>query len=287
MHIHFQFRSFVIKILFITSGKRRKVLSKDTATSFAHTCRGLIALSKYLLQEKGFEYVLLGKFTSDHIEKEFGKLRQGCGGCYFITAQQIMEKVAIYKTKLLLRLDPHSDVFKVREAEHCCEKCGYEMSTEMCFVIDDLPDFEKKLSTDIIESLVHIAGYVIRNDDPSDHDDTYYYYEKHGDYFDKLNRGGLCKPGDTAVQFAIYAYIAFHAVVNHVCRKSLSDIFMVISKLYGFDMEKRHAWILCNIFFNNYCKFSNPRSSKETSQKVLKLSDDKQLIVRPILSQSF
>ena len=125
--------------------------------------------------------MLLGKFTSDHIEKEFGKLRQGCGGCYFITAQQIMEKVAIYKTKLLLRLDPHSDVFKVREAEHSCNKCGYEMPTEICLVIDDLPEFEKKLSTDIISSLVHIAGFVI-------------------------------------------------------------------SKLYEFDMKKRHSMILCNIF---------------------------------------
>ena len=125
-------------------GKRQKVLAKDTANSFAHTCRGLIDLSKYLLNEKGFEYVLLGKFTSDHIEKEFGKLRQGSGGCYFITAQQIVEKVAIYKTKLLLRLDPHSDLFKTVEADHCCSKCGFEMTSDMCSVIDNLPDFEKK-----------------------------------------------------------------------------------------------------------------------------------------------
>lgn len=87
------------------------------------------------------------------------------------------------------------------------------------WITEATPEFEKKLSTDIISSLVHIAGYVMRNDDTSDLDDTYYYHEKHGNYFDKLNRGGLCKPGDNAVQFTIYAYIAFHAVVNHVCRK--------------------------------------------------------------------
>ena len=61
-----------------SKGKRQKELTKDTASAFA--CRGLIELSKYLLENKGFEYVLLGKFTSDHIEKEFGKLRQGSGG---------------------------------------------------------------------------------------------------------------------------------------------------------------------------------------------------------------
>ena len=57
-------------------------------------------------------------FTSDHIEKEFGKLRQGCGGCYFITVQQIMENVAISKTKLLLQLDPTADAFQLPEADH-------------------------------------------------------------------------------------------------------------------------------------------------------------------------
>ena len=35
------------------------------------------------------QYVCIGKFTSDFIEKEFSKLRQGTGGCYFITVQHI------------------------------------------------------------------------------------------------------------------------------------------------------------------------------------------------------
>ena len=45
---------------------------------------------------------MLGIFTTEYLEKEFGKLRQGSGGTYFITVQHIMEKVAIKKTKLLL-----------------------------------------------------------------------------------------------------------------------------------------------------------------------------------------
>ena len=62
-----------------TGKKRNKELSTDTARAFAHTCRGLIEMSKYLIEHK---------------------LRQGSGGCYFITEQQIMEKVAIFKTRL-------------------------------------------------------------------------------------------------------------------------------------------------------------------------------------------
>ena len=74
------------------------------------------------MTHKDYEYVMLGKFTSDHIEKEFGKLRQGSGGTYFITVQQVLEKVAISKTKLMLQLDPNSEVFQSTEAGHHCEK---------------------------------------------------------------------------------------------------------------------------------------------------------------------
>ena len=58
-----------------------------------------------------FSYVMLGNFTSDPIEKEFGKLRQGSGGIYFISVLQVLEKVTIFKPKLLLRYEDF-DVFK-------------------------------------------------------------------------------------------------------------------------------------------------------------------------------
>ena len=47
------------------------------------------------------------------LEKQFGKLQQGCGGTYFITVQQMLEKVGIAKTKLLLNSDLNIDVFSI------------------------------------------------------------------------------------------------------------------------------------------------------------------------------
>lgn len=64
---------------------------------------------------------MLGIFTSDPLGKQFDKLRQGCGGTYFITVQQILEKVEIAKKKLLLNLDMNIDGFSV----HSIGKCGY------------------------------------------------------------------------------------------------------------------------------------------------------------------
>ena len=85
-------------------GKRVQQLSKDTALSIFNTCNGLVNLSKHLLQEKKFDYVCLGSFSTDPLEKAFSKLRQGSGGTYFINVQQVAEKISINHAKLLLSL---------------------------------------------------------------------------------------------------------------------------------------------------------------------------------------
>ena len=45
----------------------------------------------HLLEEKGFEYVLLGLITSDPIEKRFGWYRQLGGANYYLSVRQFLE----------------------------------------------------------------------------------------------------------------------------------------------------------------------------------------------------
>lgn len=63
---------------------------------------------------------MLRLFTSFLLEKQFVKLWQGSIGIYFITVQQILEKVRIEKTKFLLNLDVNIDGFSVDS----CDKFG-------------------------------------------------------------------------------------------------------------------------------------------------------------------
>ena len=84
---------------------------------------------------------MLGIFTTDYLEKEFGKLRQGSGGTYFIIVQQIMEKVAIKKTKLLLNLNIDVSDFNL-ECGHSCASCGFFPTEDMCSIMDKFPEFE-------------------------------------------------------------------------------------------------------------------------------------------------
>ena len=76
------------------------------------TCEGLIELSKELLKS-GHTYVLLGEFTTDYLETSFGSITQGSGGTYFITVQNVIQKLHIEKTRLLLHLK--IDVFELDE----------------------------------------------------------------------------------------------------------------------------------------------------------------------------
>ena len=249
-------------------GKRMKALTKDTANCFAHTCNGLVELATFLLN-LNHEYVLLGIFTSDFIEKDVGKLRQGSGGTYFITVQQITEKVAIKKTKLLLSLDVDVGDFNA-EAGHNYSSCGFMLTEDMCTIMDNLPKFEDRTSEDTKIALIYIAGYIVRKNYI---EDTFKYHQKYGAFVNDLNRGGLTIPGDSACQWSFYCYVMFREVANYTCRKSLCNILMIISEFYGFNLERKHGMIMSNIPFNNHSHLYTPRSSKERKQKIVKLGD--------------
>ena len=82
---------------------------------------------------------MFGLFTSDLIEKQFNKLSQGSGGTYFITVQQILEKVVIRKTKLLLKIGFEIDGLSC----HSCSKCGFLLNESIFEVINILPELQK------------------------------------------------------------------------------------------------------------------------------------------------
>ena len=48
-------------------------------------------MSKYLLENCGFNYVLLGKIQSDMIERRFSRIRQLSGANYYISMRQLQE----------------------------------------------------------------------------------------------------------------------------------------------------------------------------------------------------
>jgi hypothetical protein len=138
-----------------TSSKRIRQLTRDTSNALSHTCRGLIDLSCHLLSS-GNEYVILGWFSSDPIEKCFGKLRQGSGGTYFITAKSVIEKVRIQHAKLVLQLN----IEVGGNDGHDCLLCLKDLDDMEIDIIYNLPNLEDCINIEIFYAIVYIAGYV-------------------------------------------------------------------------------------------------------------------------------
>ena len=157
-----------------------------------------------------------------------------------------------------------------------CDRCGYLLDENACVTFENLEVLEDKIPLETKMSLSHIAGYVTRHDEEEDETEllnvTTFYFKKYGSFTNSLDRGGLKVPTDSACQWTFFAYILFNAVKDQVCRKSLTNLFILISEMHTLNMTRKHAMILSNIFFKNHCVQSTPRSTKEPNQKVLKLS---------------
>ena len=81
-------------------------MSTDTLQAATYTCRGLVGLANYLLDNYGdlVHYILLGKVQSDRIEGRFGHLRKLAGGNYWSSVRQFLEGEAVIRVKSLIWL---------------------------------------------------------------------------------------------------------------------------------------------------------------------------------------
>ena len=78
-------------------------MTKETSLALSQTCQSITGLSKYLMNECGFKYVLFGPIQSDTIEGRFGHIRQLSGANYFISMRQLYESDQKLRTLSLLK----------------------------------------------------------------------------------------------------------------------------------------------------------------------------------------
>ena len=112
-----------------------------------------------------------------------------------------------------------------------------------------MPELESPVPKDTKRCL--LTGYIWCNDSgPSEEkllNETIFYHQKYGQYMDAMDRGGLDIPTGNTCQWLIFCFILFNVVKEKVCRKSFSNLCMMVSEYYDFEMEKRHGIILSNI----------------------------------------
>ena len=160
-------------------------------------------------------YVLLGTFSTDPLEKEFGKQRQGSGGTNFIIVQQIIEKVNLSKASLLLSANVNVDSVNI-ESRHSCFNCSFLLDENSAEIFDGLPELESSVTEDTKMVLVYLPGYITRNDSGSSEgkllNGTNFYHQKYGQYLDVMYTGGLNITTDNTCQWSIFCFILLYTV---------------------------------------------------------------------------
>ena len=134
-----------------------------------------------------------------------------------------------------------------------------------------MPELEKSVQIDTKAGLIYIAGYIVRNE-VEEQEEAKFYYGEFGDYAAEINLRCLKIPNDNVCQWTIFSYILSNEIVSKVSRKSLCNVLMLMSQSFNFNMDRKHAISLSNIFLKNYVKLYAPRSSKVPQQGILKLS---------------
>ena len=119
-----------------------------------------------------------GEQSTDRLEKEFGKIRMGCGGTYYINVLQVLEKTSIQHAKLLLQVGVELEI----DHGHFCSSCSRTLDERESEIFEDLSDplkivgLEDSLKDEVKEHLVYIAGYIQFRVD-LDASGSYMYYE--------------------------------------------------------------------------------------------------------------
>jgi len=241
-----------------------KTLTTATANATTRCIDGFCKLVEHLL-DKGYSYVLIGRYTSDHIEKLFSKWRQSAGGNYYISVSEIVNHKRIQWAKV-------TNIFLDRPSAstslHNCPMCHTEptdiFTTELTtFTPDD----------NIYGAFVYIAGYLchkftsLPSIERENIDQSRCF-----DFLQILDRGGLKYPSPPVVSFVSLCHSAFISLTEEqtTCRNFCMQVFQVVNDVFDTQIEGEAVFrTVANIFMNNFCKTYNvDRSSKRKLDKL-------------------
>ena len=74
------------------------------------------------------------------------------------------------------------------------------------------------------------------------------------------------------VQWFIFCLVLFEQLSVEFCRTFLMNQFLSVSQKFQLGIDDRHCRTLANMFLKNLAIIKSPRCSKESRQKLLKLS---------------
>ena len=269
-------------------------------------------MSKYLLENCGFNYVLLGKIQSDMIERRFSRIRQLSGANYYISMRQLQKsdrkirsisllkysQISIAKIDIIVKTKCISNNKLMATAEALQAQLLFnilptENDAAVIFYVTAYCCKSLVKSTRCIECKTVTVATIAEFVPPL----TTTMHEYVSKFFDGTNRGGLWKPTTELYEIGCLCWKVFAKLCNSDLKKSFSsaenqqEIFKEIINISYFndDVAFRSLPALCsnghNIvegvsirFYNCMCKNLicqlTEKGRRGISAKIRKLSSN-------------
>ena len=212
-----------------TSGKPG--LSKETFLALRHTCLAIAECAAFLLDRRGFNYVLLGHLQSDALESRFGWLRQLAGANYYISTRQVVEGDKKIRALSLVKFS-HLSLAAI-DHEMSSLSSAVEPVTSLGFTADSIADditYLERPSANDANVIYYVSGAIARSvvrgtrcDSCRDAlicTDALQPLEIDGSidpcaastFLDSINRGGLTCPTEYAFELAVHCWCIFEQI---------------------------------------------------------------------------
>lgn len=248
--------------------KRVQSLTIDTKKALCRTTHGLVELSKDLLENFSFEYVLLGEIQQDKLEGEFGCWRQMCGGNMYMSYKDVDSSFKSRGLKLLAKLEslPSSE-------QKPCSLCNSDPDASVLKALENLGSALATLTPLQIASSIYVAGYILKCNPEMVVDENELVEEASSDFITTLSRGSLLIPDQQTALWVQLCFI-FAESVSLKCHKQLTDMICEISCLYDiFPLPPKSACRqLANVLLSGFQKRDFDQVTVKQAMKLKRLS---------------
>jgi len=251
-------------------------LSKETFLALRHSCQALADCAAFLLDRRGFNYVLLGHLQSDAIETRFGWLRQLAGANYYISMRQVMEGDRKIRALSLLKFS-HLSLAEIDQETSVPTEAKTLTSTQASNVADAITDalnYSQWPSQNDANIIYYVAGAIARSVvrttkcngckelltssdvlDPLQLDDSQSVDYTAETFLNTINRGGLTRPAEYTYDVAVLCWRVFEEIRTS---EALMASFLTVPghrNLFARIMDRVPLTDQCfgDDFGDNYC----------------------------------
>ena len=173
------------------------------------TLNGLVDME--MLTTKKFKYLQMGEFPSDRLEGEFGVLGHLSSANYYISYEQIVSSIKLWRLKFFALLEvPYTNT---HENADCCES---NLTDDEVILLDICFEVSDDITTEVKSALHYISEYVVMKEGIG-LDVPQIQNSEISNFTTKVSRGLLKHPPVQLLDLSFYLYAYYDTVETKDC----------------------------------------------------------------------